>query len=373
MTLQCEDGESVLKKTIAAVFYTLKVRHISKVYVTDRRIVIKNRKNEYIKISFDHIHEITVEDQYRLCIRCNTPQRFFTEREEYTRLYLHGLKKKEGGVIAPLDDSKWPDAWRRYLNSLVKKYQTAVARKKREMQNQEDELLFIEGIQRRPNGLDPFAIVKTKEKVLVWFDDTELNACTVYATSEHLLVKIKSSDYLVVPYSVIYTSKPDGKDRFCITFSFSQEIEGFSAPLSKMFIKRIPEPDEQYPAKLQERWMEGWQEFFNQVTSAFKAHKGAISHDEMLDMLVEMKHSPTKYSLSSYAKQGWDRACGLAVDRFGGMEDLYLFQTFLLKEYEDMKNRGVAEPDSARQEAYMGSEMAYNAILAYINQHTRTR
>ncbi|PWR74008.1 hypothetical protein [Methanospirillum lacunae] len=373
MTLQCEDGESVLKKTIAAVFFTLKVRHISKVYVTDRRIVIKNRKNEYIKISFDHIHEITVEDQYRLCIRCNTPQRFFTEREEYTRLYLHGLKKKEGGVIAPLEDAKWPDAWRRYLNSLVKKYQTAVAKKKREMQNQEEELLFIEGIQRRPNGLDPFAIVKTKEKVHVWFDDNELNVCTVYATSDHLLVKIKSSDYLVVPYSVIYNSGPEGKDRFCITFSFSQEIEGFSSPLLKMYIKRIPEPGEEYPAKVQERWMEGWQEFFNQVTSAFKAHKGAISHDEMLEMLVEMKHSPTKYSLSNYAKQGWDRACGLAVDRFGGMDDLYLFQTFLLKEYEDMKNRGVAEPDPARQEAYMGSEMAYNAILAYINQHTRSR
>ncbi|MDD1727477.1 MAG: hypothetical protein LUQ50_00230 [Methanospirillum sp.] len=373
MTLVCEDGESVLKKTIAAVFYTLKARHISKVYVTDRRIVIKNRKNELIRISFAHVHEITVEDQYRLCIRCNTPQRFFHEREEYTRLYLHGLKKKEGGVIAPLEDPKWSESWRRYLNSLVKKYQAAVAQKKREMQNEEDELLFIEGIQRRANGLDPFAIVKTKEKLQIWFDDTELNACTLYATNEHLLVKIKSSDYLVVPYSVIYTTAPVEKERFCITFSFPQEIEGFSQPLSKMYIKRIPVPDEQYPKKVQERWIEGWQEFFNQVTSAFKAHKGAISHDEMLEMLIEMKHSPTKYSLSAYAKQGWDRACALAVDRFGGMDDLYLFQTFLLKEYEDMKNRAMAEPDNARQEAYLGSEMAYNSILAYINQHTRAR
>ena len=83
------------------------------------------------------------------------------------------------------------------------------------------------------------------------------------------------------------------------------------------------------------------------MTSAYKAHKGAISHDELLEMLVEMKHSPTKYTLSSYAKQGWDRACGLAVERFGYADDLYLFQNFLLKEYEDMKNRALAEPDSA--------------------------
>jgi hypothetical protein len=373
MTLQCEDGESVLKKTIAAVFYTLKIRHISKIYVTDRRIVIKNRKNEYIKISFEHIHEITVEDRFRLCIRCNTPQRFFMEREEYTRVFLHGLKRKEGGVIGPLDDPKWAESWRRYLNSLVKKFQTAVAKKKRDMQNEEDELLFIEGIQRRPNGLDPFAIVKTKEKIQLWFDEIELNVCTLYATSEHLLVKIKSGDYLVVPYSVIYTSGKEGKDRFCITFSFPQDVEGFQTSLSKMYLKRIPVPGEEYPEKVLERWFEGWGDFVKQVTSAFKAHKGAISNDEMLEMLVEMKHSPTKYSLSSYAKQGWDRACGLAVDRFGGMADLYLFQTFLLKEYEDMKNRALAEPDPARQEAYLGSEMAYNAILAYINQHTRFR
>lgn len=373
MTLQCEDGESVLKKTIAAVFYTHKARHISKVYVTDRRILVKNRKGEYIRLSFEHIHEITVEDSNRLCIRCNTPQRFFMEREEYVRIYFNGLKRKEGNVIAILDDPKWADSWRKYLNALVKRYQAGVAKKRREMQNEEEDLLFIECVQRRTNGLDPFAVVKAKEKLYIWFDDHELDACTMYATNEHLLIKIKSSDYLVIPYSVIYTTSPLADGRIAITFSFPQEVEGFETTLSKMFIRRIPSSDEQYPDQMQQRWTEGWQEFFTRVTSAFKAHKGAISHDEMLEMLVEMKHSPTKYSLSSYAKQGWDRACGLAVERFGYANDLYLFQNFLLQEYEEMKTRAMAEPDSARQEAYMGSEMAYNAILAYINQHTRVR
>jgi len=373
MTLVCEEGESVLKKTIAAVFYTLKARHISKIYVTDRRIIIKNRSGEFIKLLFENIHEISVEDGTRLCIRCNSPLRFFMEREEYVRLYLNGLQRKEGNVIAILDDPKWADSWRKYLNSLVKRYQTGVAQKKREMQNEEEELLFIECVQRRSNGLDPFAIVKMKEKLLVWFDNTELDACSVYATSDHILIKIRSSDYLVVPYSVIYSTEPDGKDRISITFSFPQDVEGFPDSLLKMFIQRIIPSGEQYPKKMQERWEDGWQEFFTRVTSAFKAHKGAISNDEMLEMLVEMKHSPTKYNLNSYAKQGWDRACGLAVERFGYMNDLYLFQNFLLQEYEDMKNRAIAEPDTARQEAYQGSEMAYNAILSYIKQHTKVR
>ncbi|HWQ65742.1 MAG TPA: hypothetical protein VN372_02610 [Methanospirillum sp.] len=373
MALECGDGESVLKKTVAAVFYTQKERQISKIYITDRRIIVKSRKDEYIRLSFEHIHEITIEDEYRICIRCNTPQRFFQEREEYIRLYLHGLKRKEGNVIAILDDPKWAESWKKYLSSLVKRYQNSIAEKRREMQNTEEDLLFIEGIQRRKEGLDPFAIVKTKEKMKIWFDETVLNECTLYATSEHILVKIQSSDYLIVPYSVIYSTIPDGKDRISITFSFPQEVEGFPDTLSKMYIQRITAPDEEYSNKMQERWVDSWQNFFTKVTSAFKAHKGAISRDEMLDMLVEMKHSPTKYTLSPYAKQGWDRACGLALERFGYTEDLYLFQNFLLQEYEDMKNRALAEPDPARQEAYKGSEMAYNSILAYINQHTRVR
>jgi hypothetical protein len=241
------------------------------------------------------------------------------------------------------------------------------------MQNEEDDLLFIECMQRRTTGLDPFAIVKNKEKLLIWFDTTELDACTLYATNEHLLIKIKSADFLLVPYSVIYSTAPDGKDRICITFSFPQDVEGFPDSISKMYIQRIPTPNEQYPKQVEERWMESWQEFFTRVTTAFKAHKGAISRDELFEMLIEMKHSPTKYTLSSYAKQGWDRACGLAVERFGYTDDLYLFQNFLLQEYEDMKNRALAEPDPARQDAYTGSEMAYNAILSYINQHTRMR
>ena len=164
MTLACEEGESIQKKAIAAVFYTLKVRHISKVYVTDRRIIIRNRSGEYIKLLFDHIHEITIEDRFRLCIRCNTPQRFFLEREEYVRLYMHGLKRKEGNVIAVLEDPKWAESWKKYLESLVRRYQTGVARKRREIQKEEDDLLFIECVQRRSTGLDPFAIVINKGK-----------------------------------------------------------------------------------------------------------------------------------------------------------------------------------------------------------------
>ena len=59
MALECENGESVLKKTITAVFYTHTSRHITKLYVTDRRIILKNRAGEFIRLSFDQIHDIS--------------------------------------------------------------------------------------------------------------------------------------------------------------------------------------------------------------------------------------------------------------------------------------------------------------------------
>ncbi len=374
MSVICEDGEELKKKTVVSILFTPRKRYISRLYVTNTRIIAKNQKKEILKVSYEHVHEITVTDGYRVCIRCNTPHRFFGEKEEYLRLYFHGLKRKEGGVIVPLEDPKWAKAWAKYLNGQVKAYQQEVTRRKHEMQSADDDLLLIEGIQRTTAGLDPFEIVKAKEKMQVWLDDESLSNCVIYATNNRLLIKVRSSDYLVIPYSVIYTYERDRKKRLTITFSFPQLVEGFEAEISRLSLQRIPPGGEEYPAKMEERWFEEWEEFFAQITSLFRKHKGAISHDEMLEMLVEMKHSPTKYNLSTYGKQGWDRACGLALDRFGRQgDDLYLYMNFLLQEYEDMKNRALAEPDPARQDAYLGSEMAYNSILAYINQHTKMR
>jgi|GEM_PF-1057972 hypothetical protein len=374
MLTGCLEGETVVKKGVAAVFFNPKTRFVTKFYVTNQRLIIKNQKNQLIKLSYELVHEIYVENNTYVCIRCNTPQRFYNGKEEYVRIFMHGLKRKEGGGLAIFDDPKWPNYWKKIINTQVKKFQAAIALKKRSMQEEEDELLLIEGVVRSETGLDEFEVVKKRERMQVWLDDSYFESCMVYATNNRLIVKIKSRDYIIIPYSVFYHSDCDPDSRMKITFSFPQEVEGFENAISKMYLKRIPVHDEEYPEQLQERWADEWSELFKKVTSLFREHKGAVSPDEMLEMLIEMKHSPTKYNLSSYAKQGWDRACGLAVERFGyERNDLFLFMNFLLHEYEEMKTRSMAEPDPARQEAYYGSEMAYNAILAYINQHTRAR
>jgi len=374
MNTGCLKGETLLKKGVAAVFFNPKTRFITKFYVTNYRLIIKNQKNQVIKLSYELIHEIYVENNTYVCIRCNTPMRFFDGKEEYVRIFMHGLKRKEGGGLKVLDDPKWPNYWKKFINTQVLQYQSEIASKKQSMQTEDDELLLIEGVTRSKEGLDQFEIVKTREKMQVRFDNFYYESCMVYATNNRLVVKIKSGDYIIIPYSVIYTSEQDPGGEISITFSFPQDVEGFESEISKMFIKRIPKAGEEYPEKLQERWNEEWSEFFRKVTSQFREHKGAVSPDEMLEMLIEMKHSPTKYNLSSYAKQGWDRACGLAVERFGyDNSDLFLFMNFLLHEYEEMKTRSMAEPDPARQEAYRGSEMAYSAILSYINHHTKVR
>lgn len=374
MSAGCEKGENLLKKGVAAVFFTPKTRFITKFYVTNTRLIVKNQKNQFIKLNYSLIHEIYVENDRYLCIRCNIPMRFFNGKDEYVRIYMHGLKRKEGGGLTLLDDPKWPKYWKRFINSQVHQYHKEIAQKKHEMQDDDDDLLLIEGVVRSKEGLDQFEIVKTRERLHVWFDDFYYENCMVYATNNRLIVKIKSGDFIIIPYSVIYTCDVHTEGKISISFSFPQIIEGFDNEISKFSIKRIPKDDDEYPEQLQERWMNEWNEFFKKVTAQFREHKGAISRDEMLEMLIEMKHSPTKYNLSSYAKQGWDRACGLALDRFGyDSDDLFVYMNFILKEYEEMKTRSMAEPDPARQEAYKGSEMAYNSILAYINHHTKVR
>lgn len=374
MSKGCQEGEILLKKAVAGVFFTPKKRYVSKLYVTNLRLVVKNQKKQLIKLPYDLIHDIIVEKGTYVCIRCSTPMRFFEEKDEYVRIYLHGLKRKEGGGLVSQEDPKWPLYWKKFIDLQVKKYHSDIAKKKHAMQAEEDDLLLIEGVQRSTEGLDQFEIVKTREKVLVWFDEYYYDTCTVYATNNRLIVKIRSGDYIIVPYSVIYTNQTDSGGRISINFSFPQGVEGFENEISRLCIKRIPKSGEEYPDKIEERWYEEWNELFKKVTSQFSQHKGAISQDEMFEMLVEMKHSPTKYTLSTYAKQGWDRACGLALDKFRYQnEDLFLYMNFLLQEYEEMKTRAVAEPDPARLEAYHGSEMAYSAILSYINHHTRVR
>ncbi|MDD3573419.1 hypothetical protein [Methanospirillum sp.] len=374
MNTGCLNGEKLLKKGVAAIFFNQKNRYITKFYVTNFRLIIKNQKNQLIKLSYELIHEIYVENNTYVCIRCNVPLRFFDGKEEYVRIFMHGLKRKEGGGLTIFDGPKWPNYWKKFINAQVLRFQADIALKKKSMQTEEDDLLLIEGVVRSKKGLDQFEIVKTREKMQVWFDDFYYESCMVYATNTRLIVKIKSGDYFIIPYSVFYRSEQEPDKKISIIFSFPQEIEGFENEISKMYIKRIPKPGEEFSEQLQERWNNDWSELFKKVTYQFREHKGAVSADEMLEMLIEMKHSPTKYNLSSYAKQGWDRACGLAVERFGfECSDLFLFMNFLLHEYEEMKNRAMAEPDPARQEAYYGSEMAYSAILSYINQHTKAR
>jgi hypothetical protein len=88
----------------------------------------------------------------------------------------------------------------------VTQYQTEIALKKRSMQNEEEKLLLIEGVVRSTEGLDQFEVVKTRERVHVWFDEFSYESCMIYATNTRLIVKIKSGDYIIVPYSVIYNS-----------------------------------------------------------------------------------------------------------------------------------------------------------------------
>lgn len=372
MSIPCQEEEILLKKIVAAVFFNPKSRYITKIYITNHRILMKNQKNQIIKLSYNDIHEITVQDSDKIHIRCNTPMRFFDENEDHVSIFIYGLKRKAGGGLTKLSDPGWPLFWRNFIYKRIKVFQDSTAKKKQSLQYEDNEPKIIEKVKRSKSGIGQFEIVKSRDTLDVWLDDFIYPSSRVYSTGSQFVIKIGDEDYILVPYSVIYDYQIDNERKICIIFSFPQKIEGFENEISKMSLKKISDSADKYHDQITDRWYEDWMDRLKQVTAHFYQHKGAVGADDMLDILMEIKHSPAKYNLSSYSKQGWDRACGLALERFRLIgDDLFLYMNFLLSEYEEMKIRVMAEPDPARQEAFLGSEMAYSAILRYINYNSR--
>jgi hypothetical protein len=369
MVTGSEDGEVLLKKIVAAVFFNDKDLFISKIYITNHRLVIKNIINQVIKISYSDIHEISVENQNEICIRCDTPMRFFDEKEKYVKLFFYGLKRKEGGGLIQLSDPKWTIYWKEFIEKRVKVYHRNIADKKKGMQFSEKGLNFIEGVKRVTSGLGKFESVKTREILNIWIDGFVFSLCKVYTTSKQIVMKLDKEDFIIIPYSVVYKYYKDKNDKICIIFSFPQNIKGFENEVSRICVESNQIPDDKYYEKRSWKWTDEWIELLKQVTLQFRENKGVISAGEVLEMIVEMKHSPARNNLSFFAQQGWDRACALAIERLRINEgEFFLYLDFLLSDYEEMKIRSMAEPDPAKKEALHGSEMAYRDILYSINR-----
>jgi len=364
-----EEPEKVLKKAILGV--SLKPKHLTicTVYATDRGLIFKDQKGKVQRIGYTHIHEF-VTDQGRLGIRFIYPRPLFGLTDEFIRMNVLNLQRIEGGEIKTVQDPKWAAAWKKYLSSIHEKYLHALVAQREE---QEDELLFVEQIERSEKGLDTCENVKGREKMIVSCPNGFSKKLKVYITNKRIIIKLKSSDYLLIPYSLLYEVVSDIKEATLhVTFSYPQLFEGVDSEISEITLQRIPADGEEYPEVLGKRWVEDWDAFFGQVLSLFAPKKGVIDLNEMAGILSEMRHSPAKYNLSPSAQKGWDTACAGAIKQLKaiGERDLYQYLKYLIDEYENWQVRSFAEPDESRQKAYEGSVQALSSILTYVAKET---
>jgi len=364
-----EESEKILKKAILGI--SLKPKHLifCNVYITERRLIFKDQKGKVQKIGYTHIHEF-LTDQGRLGIRFIYPRPLFGSTEEFIRMNILNLERIEGGEIKTVQNSKWAAAWKKYLSNIHEKYlHELVAQRKEE----DDELLFVEQIQRSDKGLDRCENVKGREKMLVTCPNGFSKKLKVYITNKRMLIKLKTNDYLIIPYSLLYEVIPDTAGaNLHVTLSYAQYIEGVDSEISEITLQRIPDEGEEYPQVLNTRWVEDWEAFFAQVLSLFAPKKGVLDLNEMAEILSEMRHSPAKYNLSPSAQKGWDTACASAIKQLKeiGKRDLYLYLKYLIDEYENWQVRAFAEPDDSRRKAYEGSVQALSSILTYIAKET---
>jgi hypothetical protein len=369
MVTGSEDGEILLNKIVAAVFFNNKEHFISKIYITNHRLIIKNIRNQVIKISYSDIYEISVENQNEICIRCYYPMRFFDEKEKNVNLFFYGLKRKDGGGLIKLSDPKWTIYWKDFIENRVNVYNKNIADKKKVMQLSDKELNFIDGVKRVTLGLGKFECVKTREILNIWIDGFIFPSCKIYTTLKQIVMKLDKEDFIIIPYSVVYKYYKETTDKICIIFSFPQNIRGFENMVSRICIESNQIPVDKYYEKRSWKWTDEWIELLKQVTLQFRENKSVISTSEILEMIIEMKHSPTRNTLSILAQQGWDKACALAIERMRiNEDDFFLYLDYLLSKYEEMKIRLITEPDPAMKEVLLGSEMAYSDLLISINR-----
>ena len=364
-----EESGKVLKKAILGV--SLKPKHLifCTVYVTDRSLIFKDQKGKVQKIGYTHIHEF-VTDQGRLGIRFIYPRPLFGSTEEFIRVNILNLQRIEGGEIKAVQNPKWAGAWKKYLSNIHEKYLHELVKQRKE---EEDELLFVEQIERSEKGLETCENVKSREKMLVICPNGFSKKLKVYITNKRILIRLKSSDYLIIPYSLLYEVIPDTKEaKLHVKLSYAQSVEGIDSEISEIILQRIPVEGEEYPKVLDNRWVEDWDAFFGQVLSLFAPKKGVIDMNEMAEILSEMRHSPAKYNLSPSAQKGWDTACASAIKQLKqiGQRDLYQYLKYLIDEYENWQVRAFAEPNESRRKAYEGSVQALSSILTYVAKET---
>jgi len=365
-----EPKETVSKETLIGLITGPKQLNVCLMQMREDHLCITMRTDESIVIPYDTIRDISCTQDNDILISFHAPQMIIQRESDAIWIMLHGVCTDEVGSYCFSSDPKWTNEWEKYLKKTVFEYQNH----RRSSGISDKEPLFIDQAECLRVGLMPFEIVNSSQEVLFSAGSHKKNLVTIYSTDTRLLIRRSSHDFISIPYSVIMDISVLIAETIYLFFCYPQNLSCLSEPISVVSFSRIPDSHEDYSAFRSSLWQQNWVVRIRELTQRVAMRKGILHTGDLISIIDEVRHSPTKYELSVYAQHGWDLVCQATLRKISSWQTyLYLFVIYLSREYESMKMRTELETEPKRQEAYLGSQMAYASILTCIAHKTSNR
>ncbi|MBN1165888.1 MAG: hypothetical protein JXA44_02020 [Methanospirillaceae archaeon] len=360
----------ISKEILVSLTTGPKKLNICRLRLCDDFLCLRPEERGDILIGYDAIRHVACQQNNSLDLVFYAPIAIGKNEIDSIRITLWGIEQDRNGTIVFSTDPGWARKWEKVISracfSWEKKQVRPVVRT--------DTLPFIDHVTCSNTGLFETEVVHYSQDVLFSAGRKKRLQAVIYSTDNRLLIKIKSdqAEYISIPYSVIMDISTLIAETVYLLFSYPQYISWFLQTVNVLSFSRIPDSFEEYNEIRSGLWQDTWRSRITELSVPVHSERGIIGISDIQIIIDEVYHSPAKYELSVFARKGWDMACYASQRRLESWDtDLYLFGAYLSREYESFQTMEEFETEPKKQEAYMGSRMAYAAILTYIARKSK--
>lgn len=355
------------KETITGLYAGSKRLNVCLMQITKTSLCLTTEQDFQIVLSYAIIRTISRTEDNALTITFHAPHTVIPDEGDTLFVSLYAITTDKSGSYRISKDRDWAGFWEYHLVMAVEDYRNTVGPEEKT----DDEPVFIERAECSTHGLMDYEIVSSSQEVLFSAGNQKNIPVMIYTTDTRILIKRNNHDFISIPYSVIMDVSALIAETVYLLMSYPQNLSCFPQPVTVLSFSRIPDEKEDHSKLRSSLWQQNWILRITERADRVARREGMVDIADVTSLVEEVRHSPTKYELSVYAQHGWDKVCHATIETLNSWSpDLYLFVSYLSREYESMRVRSELEPDPSRQEAYLGSQMAYASILTYIAHMT---
>ncbi len=361
------------KETLVSLTTGPKKLNIYRLHLCDDLLRFHPQERGDILIGYDAIRHVESQQDNSLDLIFYAPIAIGKNEIDSIRITLWGIEQDRNGTFVFSTDPGWAKKWERAISDAGLLWQ----KNQNRPVIRTDSMPLIFHVTCSNTGLFLTEIVSYSQDVLFSAGRKKRLPATLYSTDNRLLVKIRSDEaprYISIPYSVIMDVSTLIAETVYLLFSYPQYISFFKETVNVLSFSRISDSLEDYSDIRSGLWQDRWRSRITALSVPVHSERGILGISDISLIIDEVYHSPTKYELSVFARKGWDMACYASQRRLELWDaDLYLFGAYLSREYESFQMMEEYEPEHKKQEAYMGSRMAFAAILTYMVRKTKTK